>query len=278
MTQSTIDFIGGFFHVVATRISDKTRSVLLDLAGVADPLEPDNSSSGEIAKSQLAYGPLGLISNPLDPGTLPDGRTPAWADNFALRTADGVLPVVWFDPRIDLAFPDGPKKGTIALAGYAGGFHAIDIGDSGTNIHVLYAPFSFPPNVETAAHAIILDPTDGNKSVSIIHGFGHSILLTPDGHVVIRSPNGAVSIQLGNDGITLFGNTVIAGGATIGSPTGALPAAKATPLIAYLTALEALLATIAAATVPSTAPAVTTFVGAQAATKAAIAAVNTSVF
>lgn len=285
MTSSAIDFIGGFFRVLSTRVSDKTRSILLELAGISDPNNPDDDRSGEVAPDQLAYGALGLLYNPLDKGTMPDERTPAQADAFGIRTADGVIPIVWFDPRIDAAFPNGPAKGTIALAGYAGGFHSIDLTDDGeSNIHVIYAPLNgITPADGAAAHAIILDTTNNNQSISILHAFGHAILFTDDGYIVLRSRNGSVSVKLGNDGITLFGNTVIAGGATIGSPTGALPAAKAGPVATALTAMHTgINAALAAVTVaggnPAVAAAYTGATGGVPAAITAIPAVNTSIF
>ncbi len=281
-TSILADFVGGFFHVIGTTISSKTKSVLFTLAGIPDPFEPDNDAKGEVAPQQLAYGQLGVIVNPLDVGTMPDGKTPAQADYYGIRTADGVIPLVGFDPRIDAAFPNGPAKGTVALAGYAGGFHSIDLTNEGSsNIHVIYAPY--PPGDGSGAHAIILDTTVGNESVSLVHSEGHAIVLTQDRKIMLRSPDGSVNQQISNAGHVLFGNTVIAGGATIGSPTGALPAAKAPSTASALSAIHAgVTAALAAITPAGGGPAaVAAYSGATGSVPTDIAqipAVNTSIF
>lgn len=280
-SSSTADFIGGFFHVVGTTISKKSRSVLLDLKGVPDVLAPDDDTKGELAPQQLAYGPLGLIVNPLDRGVLKDGRTPAQADLYGIRMGDIVLPVVGFDPRIDAAFPNGPAKGTVALAGYAGGFHSIDLTNNGdSNIHVIYAPYD---SDGPKAHAIIVDTTSGNENITVVHSGGHSFILTKDGKAIVRSPSGSVSLQVSDDGHVLFGNTIIAGGATIGSPTGALPAAIAQFVATALNAINsgvtaALGAITPAGGGPAAVSAYSTATSGLAAAISSIPAVNTSIF
>lgn len=236
-TSGAFDFFAGFFHVVRTRMSDKTKSVLMDLAGVPDPENPDDDDKGELAPDQLAYGPLGLLSNPLDVGKMPDGKTPAHAEYVGLRTGDVVIPVVGWDPRISASFPNGMAKGTIALAGYAGGFHSIDLTNNGTsNIHVIYAPLS--PGDTPHAHAIVLDTTNGNESVSGVHYLGQGWFLTPDGNVYLKSQDGSASVLVKNGEVDIFGNVSIAGGVTMGDPTSAEFLAKFPELSTYIAKLD----------------------------------------
>lgn len=237
MSSSSFDFFAGFFHVVRTKVSEKTKSVLLDLAGVPDVTHPDDDDAGELAPEQLAYGPLGLLVNPLDVGKMPDGVTPAQADYLGVRTADGVIPVVGWDPRIAAAFPNGPAKGTVALAGYAGGFHSIDLTNNGTsNIHVIYAPI--PGEEEAQAHAIILDTTNGNESVSAVHYLGQGLFMTHDGKLYLKSADGSASVFVKNGEVDIFGNVVISGGVVMGNPSSAVPLVMFPDLSSYIGSLE----------------------------------------
>lgn len=266
-SSAAFDLVAGFFRVTSSTLSAKTKSVLLQMAGAGDEVVPD----------QIAYGGLGLLGRP----RAEDGDQ--HVDVMGLRAGDRVVPIAYRDARIDKAFPNGIAAGTIALAGYGGGSYSLldttgESGDQKATVHVIYAPYQFSGGVPAKAHVITIDTTPGNESLGLVHAEGHAVLLTPQKKVILKNAAGDAYVEVGDDGNVLNGNTVINGGATIGSPTGALPAAKATPLMTYITALEGLLTTIAGATVPATSAAVTAFQSATSAVKAAIPATNTSVF
>jgi hypothetical protein len=275
-SSSAFDFVVGFFEVVGTNLSERTKATLVSLAGAHGFADDESDENREVAEDQKSWNAnsIGAVGRPLPP----NGKLRA--SGLGVRTADGVVPLAFRDPRLEAAFPNGVAKGTTGFAGYGKGFYTLTLVDpedpDSTGIHVLYAPYEFSGGVATKAHSITLDTTSGNEIIGIVHADGHAFILNKDGTAVMKNKAGDVYIQVSDSGGMVNGNFVVNGGATIGSPTAAIPVGLAPPIITYLTALEELLATIAAATVPSTAPAVTTFVGAQAATKVAITALKLS--
>lgn len=263
-----------FVRIVATSVSAVTREVRENLAGHAGDSTVDD---GEKSVNQPAFGALHLISRVR--AATKDGA----AEGIARRTGDALIAFARRDMRLNKFFPS-PKEGAFALVGYAGAFDSNEptfdgAGAPSSSVRTIYVPFSFVNGAPTKAHAIVVDGTSTPPAISIVHAEGMAITIASGGKnsVVVKNKAGDAYIEVNDDGLILNGNTVINGGATIGSPAGALPAAKATPLIAYLTALETLLSTIAGATTPSTSAAVVAFVAAQAAGKAAIAATKASV-
>jgi hypothetical protein len=195
------------------------------------------------------FGPLAHIAPPRAPE---DG---IHADYIGLRRNGGVVPIAAHDLRIDRAFPDGIARGTVALAGYGGGFHAMQdtAGNSGSRkatVHVIYAPYQFDANgVPTKAHAITIDTTPGNVSLQLVHGDGYFFsakegtgwTMAVDGSTALAMTPGPGPGVAGK--ITISGNLVVGAGATLGNPNTALPAAIAPKLAAYITQLEADIAT-----------------------------------
>lgn len=112
----------------------------------------------------------------------------------------------------------------------------------------------------------------GTETVTL-SAFGHCVQVDASG-IKLADKSGSCWIELADGKVNIVGTTSIYGGAVIGNAA-AMPVALATPLVTYLTALEVVLNTVAAATVPPTAAAVAAFVGAQAANKALIAALTT---
>lgn len=258
-----------FCRLVTTSVSAATKAVLANL-DLGDPgTDEDLGAVAEQSTEVPFYGALGVVARPR-PATK-DGQ----ADAVCTRAGDAFVPIAARDLRLNAQFPS-PKEGTIALVGYGGGFHSIEDTPQHTSMHVIYVPYAYTGTTPGKAHAIILDPTTGNETISIVHGDGMSVLLGSGG-VVVKNAAGDAYVEVSAGGVTINGNTVVNGGATIGSPTGALPAAVAPSVIGYLSALESLLSTIAGGTVPPSTAAVTAFIAAQAATKAAIAAAMTSI-
>ncbi|HEX4334691.1 MAG TPA: hypothetical protein VH062_02190 [Polyangiaceae bacterium] len=172
MSSSTLfDFTAGFFRVVSTSLAAKTKSVLLTMAGPGD----------EEADDQLAYGGLGLLGRPRDE----DGDN--HVDVVALRAGDRVVPIAYRDTRLDGAFPNGLASGTIALAGYGGGFLSLsDTDDSDKNtIATIYVPYAFSGGAPTKALAVALDPKQ--ESISLVHGDGYAVTLAKDTGITMRA-------------------------------------------------------------------------------------------
>ena len=139
----------------------------------------DADEAGEVAADQFGYSSLGLIARPLPPDA--DG----FAEAAALRVDGGLAPFAWRDLRLFQRLGgagDTPAPGQTMLAGYGGAFLAFSVNAAGDNVSTWYVPFSrdsggTPQN----AHAISIDPTDGNSSITILHAAGPSITLTEDG-------------------------------------------------------------------------------------------------
>jgi hypothetical protein len=274
-----LDYVIAFGHVIGFSIAKATKAVLLNLTGPGgspDLANLEKDDEGETATGQESYGALGRIVAPRRPTKL--GGNEMRTEHISVRRADGMVPIALRDLRLNAFYPN-PKEGTIADVGYAGAFDANEPTFDGdkpkSSVRTIYVPYAFDGSgVPTKAHAITVDATSGNVSISIIHGEGMAITMMAGGKnsVVIKNKAGNAYVEVNDDGITANGNTVVNGGAVLGTPLGAQPAAVATPLVTYLTALEVLLGTISAATVPTTAAAVTAFVSAQAANKGLIPA------
>lgn len=274
-----------FAKIIASSIASTTSATLYNVTGVGGfSGKVDDDDAGEQATGQENFQSLGVIARPRAPSLLGDAL--AWAEALAARTSDGLVSLAYRDLRLHKRFPN-PKEGTIAMVGYGGAFLSFDdtdgnSGDEKASKATLYVPYQWSGGTPAKAFLIAVDPTTGNETIVMLHGEGHGVILDKAKNVIMKNAAGDAYFQTGTSGNVINGNTVINGGATIGSPAGALPAAKATPIQTYLTALEALLATLAAnldavAGGGANAGAVTTFTGAQAATKVAIAATKTSI-
>jgi len=225
------DVIIQFGAVVASAIKKETLDITLQVLGIGGIEE---NSEGEAVPQQVSYGALGLLSRPLPPDTS-SGST-YFADVVCLKTSDGLLPIAWRDQRINAAFPAGVKEGSVALAGYGRGFYSLDLtsaasGARKANIHVIYCPYEFnSAGVPAKAHAIILDPTAGNESISITHGEGYQLALTKsDGLLAVLSANTFMRIKPGEflmqaPKIMLKGNVYLGSQAEAGVPLLAGPA------------------------------------------------------
>lgn len=115
--------------------------------------------------------------------------------------------------------------------------------------------------------AIVVDRANG--AITINDASGNQIEMSSDNGILLAE-NGGAWLQLKDGKISQAQSGLnLCGAVSIGDAT-AMPIAHSAPVLAYMTALETLLTTIAGATTPPTAPAVATFIAAQAATKALI--------
>jgi hypothetical protein len=220
------DIALGFFDVVGTAFGQRAKGLLVTLAGARGTTLDD--SKGEKAPNQQAWnaGTLAVLANPLDGTT---SGTPLRAGVVGARTADGVVPLAWKDPRIDRAFPNGVPKGTVALAGYGKAFHSIgvvDASDPNTSaVHTLYAPFEFDADgVPTKAHAIVIDTTPGKTSIQLVHADGYFLQLQEgkgirgavDDSTFFQMKPGVFSVQAAS--INLQGNVALGADTSIAVP------------------------------------------------------------
>lgn len=239
-----LDYLISFGKVVASSLSPRTKAVLLNIVGAAGDTDGGGADeAGETAVNQEMYSALGIVARPRPPSKK-DG-VEEYAEQISFRIGDGLLPFAHRDLRLNRAY-QAPKDGSIAMVGYGGGFHSLEdtaqnSGDQKATVQVFYVPYQFSNGVPAKAHVIVMDPTTGNESISIVHADGMAITMMHGGKnsVVIKNKAGNAYVEVNDDGVTVNGNTVINGGATIGSPTGAVPVALATTLAAYLTQLEA---------------------------------------
>ena len=108
-----------------------------------------------------------------------------------------------------------------------------------------------------------------NKAINI-SGFGHTVEISDANGILLAESGGACLRMTGGKLTVLAGGSTFAGACTFGDVS-AMPLTKVTPLVSYMTALEALLTTIGGATTPPTAPAVAAFTAAMATVKTAMA-------
>jgi hypothetical protein len=184
--MGALDFVLGFGRVLKTSIEASTGAVLAQVSSSIGSINPNDGDEaiGEVADKQDLYGGGATFFRPLPPEKK-NGKAYE-CDVVYAKTSDGLVPLAYRDLRLDKAFPSGPKEGSGGIRGYGGGFYTLDLtdGNSGSqraNIHVMYAPYSFNGSgVPQKAHAIILDTTSGNESITITHGEGYQLALTKD--------------------------------------------------------------------------------------------------
>lgn len=235
--MSAFDLVFQFGAVVKSTIKAATLDVVDQVLGVGG-IE-DDDAAGEQAPDQVRYsGALGMIWRALPPDTT-KGKS-RFLDVLCAKVADGLLPIAWRDERINRAFPNGPKEGTIAMAGYGGGFHSLDLtaansGSQKANIHVIYCPYQFDANgVPAKAHAVVIDPSSGNQSISITHGDGYQLSLTSEGFNV--NIDASTFLQMGPGAFTVnAAKIILQGNCALGAS--ALTAVPITPVVGVSGAL-----------------------------------------
>jgi hypothetical protein len=229
-----LSFAIGFLKVIAMGIAPTNRVIQADVAG---PAGGDDQDGGEAAAAQPVFGALGIIAR---------GRpqTAAGAvEGVGLRTGDGIAPFALRDPRISAQYPN-PKEGAVALVGYGGAFDSNEATFDGTgnktptpgnpdatdgtgaiksSVRTIYVPYAFVDGVPTKAHVIVVDGTQGNESIAIVHGEGQSIVLTKDKEI-IASINAGTWMKMADKEFSVQADAInLIGTVAIGNPTLALP-------------------------------------------------------
>lgn len=224
-SQVPADFIVQFGVVAGSSLDEEPdtgfkTAVLFSVegAGMIDEV-------GETESAAEVFGALGVLSRPLPPSTV-SSRT-IKAEVACLRTADGLVPISTRDLRLRMG-GDGPGEGTVALVGYAGGFHSISPVDNDDMtkgaIQVVYCPYDYTAGVAAKAHAIILDPTSGNSSISVVHSDGQCLLLQDDGTIRMQSPDGQSFVQVEDDTVTISASVItLKGSVFVGDSATAVP-------------------------------------------------------
>lgn len=186
--MSALDAVASFVKLVASALVDgepvysvtAIGGFTLGTDGTATDTD-DSDDGGEQSAEQVGYAALGIIGRPLPP----DGDL--FAEALAIRVDGGLSPVGWRDMRLHRAINPGggsttPAEGQIMLVGYGGSFLSFAVNEAGASIATLYVPFEFDGDgVPTKAHAIAIDPSSGNSSITLIHADGARVALTENG-------------------------------------------------------------------------------------------------
>jgi len=222
-SQAVSDFVLRFCRVLSssllkTKDQQRNQAVLWSVEGVGaadDSSTDDTSTAGELVSDADVYGQIGMVARPL----APTGEEHAEA--VCVQTVDGLVPIAGRDVRLRMP-GNAPHEGTIASVGYGGAFHSFDPVDKNNlskgTISTLYVPYSN----NTKAHAVIIDPTVGNESISIVHGDGFAITIGASA-MVLKNPTGSASICIDAAGITMYGQVNLVGPVVIGTPAAAVP-------------------------------------------------------
>lgn len=178
------------------------------------------------------HHPFGFASRPRDPEVDNDGQVlEGKACNMWFATEGNTMhAMLGFDPRFVTTFPKLEKGGSMMYCA-PGSFVNMD-GDDGT--HTTYVPVP-----GDKAH-IITTGVDGNKKpfIGIEHANGMAVTML-ENSLVIKNKDGSAYVEVNDSGVTINGNTVINGGATIGSPAGTTSAVMWEMLQVWATQLEA---------------------------------------
>ncbi|HZL93542.1 MAG TPA: hypothetical protein VFB99_07860, partial [Vicinamibacterales bacterium] len=181
------------------------------------------------ATRQPLYGQVGFYCRP-DPAD-----TTGYAEYLGLDTEDGKLPIAGRDLRLNSKV--NPKDGEVGAVQYGGGFISLaHNADAAGTTTVIYAPKLSGGSVEKA-HAITLDTSTSNLSVSIVHANGMAVLLTQQDKLVLRNKDGTQLITLDTSELVISGVIKLFGGVVAGDTSTAQPVALYGTLAAFVAAL-----------------------------------------
>lgn len=238
-TQVPSDLVVRFSEVVNSTLNARTKAVQYSVLGIADADDPSNDAKAESVDDAEPYTSPGIVGRPLPPRLARAGEQ--HMDVMCIITSDGLVPVGYRDNRLKMG-GNGPAAGVLAFVGYGGGFHSMtpvvdpdpppaearnpDPAGGGT-IHVLYCPYDFDDNgVARKAHSLILDPTQGNESVMLVHaeGMAMTMLAGDKNALVLKNKAGDATFRVDDDGITMTAKQIVlSGGVTMGEPATAVP-------------------------------------------------------
>jgi hypothetical protein len=209
------------------------------VAGEAAEVAFDNGIAAEGTNDAEVYTSPGMVGRPLPPRSI-DGRI-EHMDVICVQTVEGLVPIAYRDVRLQMAGDAAPGEGVLAFVGYGGGFFSqtpVEIGvdpAGGGTIQVMYCPYDFDENgVAQKAHTMIMDPTEGNQSIMLVHGNGLALTMSDEGDraILMKNVAGDATFRLDDEGCTITAaNIVLSGGVIIGEPL------LATPMLAGIATL-----------------------------------------
>jgi len=248
-SQTSSDYVFSISVVVGSEVitspSGDARRVAYNLSGVpgftvsaGDPYDDLGLNEGESADEADVFSALGVIGRPIDPQESAGPLGNKYAEAICIKEQDTLVPISYRDLRLKMG-GNAPNEGQLAFVGYGGGFvsqSAVDTADleKGT-LQVIYCPYSYASGVPTKAHSIIMDPTSGNESISVIHAEGQSIFMQDDGSIQMQSPDASAYIKIENGKITMtadeitMNGTVYVGNQATGVPLAAGVASPPSP-------------------------------------------------
>jgi hypothetical protein len=238
-SQVVADWVIQFGKVLGSSIAESaggtSKPVQYHVVGISgwdltgdEPAIDEEDTSAEVSPEADVYSALGVTGRPLQPDITGDASE--HAEVVCIRSADGLTPIAVRDVRLRMG-GNAPNEGTVALVGYGGGYHSISPVDntdlSKGAIQVIYCPYDFnAAGVAQKAHAITLDPTPGNESISLVHGEGMAITMSGAGKkaLMLNNAAGDATFRLDDDGITMTAVTIVcSGGVIVGEPITAVP-------------------------------------------------------
>lgn len=235
-------------RVMASRVAAGARAVLVNVTGVAQGMDP---TTGEGSTGEALFGQIGIVARPRAPSA--DGH----AEVISARTGDGLQPIAGRDLRLNSRV--NPADGEIDLVSYGGGFLSLaDNADGKGTTAVLFAPALKTDGTVDKAHAVTLDTSAANLSLSLVHALGMALLLTKEKSVILKNAAGDAYLQIDDSGITLNGNVKLNGGIVAGSIVSAQPLLQSVDMMAWVAQANGVFAALAAAAgsplPPTTAP------------------------
>lgn len=188
------------------------------------------------------HSPHGMISRPHDPET--DGAGTPIIGCTVLYALDGGQGHAWVqsDPRIIPLLPQIEKGGYCSYGGLLKNpsFHNVD---GLTGSQTIYVPYKIENDVASKCMTIEINvDTDGEESISIIHGSGAALTIVEDsGSVssILKNAAGDAYLEVNDQGVVINGPLTLNGSLNAGGPVGALPLAMAIPTVTALAALQA---------------------------------------
>lgn len=210
--MSFLNHVVEFCSVIASSLGGKNGAVLYDVEGIAG----FEGEDAEQSSAEPAYSALGILAAPLPP----EGEFRLEA--LGLRTEDGLTPFAYRDLRINRAVngggaPTAPRPGQTLFAGYGGAFigHSMTAQPTGSkkgNVTTIYVPYAFSGDTPGKAHAIIIDPSEGNSSISLVHGDGVFFTLSEDtgsGPGIVASVGSSTFFRMAAGELTLQADRVM---------------------------------------------------------------------
>ena len=241
--MGAFDFVSQFARVLGSSINPKTYAIQVDLGGIGSIDEGEtDEDKGETSPQSELFGALGFVGRPRNKQTIKGVEY--YCEALCMRTSDGLVPISWRDLRLNAFFPNGVPEGRIGMVGYGGGFHTIDLteennGDQKSNIHFIYAPYSFSNGVPSKAMAICLNTTPGAENISMSIGggtSGYQMTMNEVDGLQVRTPNTGTCFNIREEevlitakSIMLKGNVYVGSQAEAGIPLLAGPASPPCP-------------------------------------------------